>query len=208
MPMPVNSLEPAARAALLARAERLRVEADGIIQELDLVALLGQVGLVEHLGSSACGLMVWRDIDLTARCRDLTLERAWDALRPLLIQPRLTRLHYRNESGARSPSGQAADERYYFVAYYESVVGEEWKVDLSLWLSDAPRTDLARLDTLRRLSDETRLAILWIKDVRHRLPSYPSQVSGVDVYDAVLQHGVRTPDEFAAYLRERNLPPH
>jgi hypothetical protein len=28
-------------------------------------------------------------------------------------------------------------------------------------------------------------------------------VYSVDIYDAVLDHGVRTPEEFAAYLRER-----
>jgi hypothetical protein len=55
----------------------------------------------------------------------------------------------------------------------------------------------------RRLTDETRLAILWIKDVWHRRPTYPYEVGGVDVYDAVLEHGVRTPDEFAAHLRAR-----
>jgi hypothetical protein len=207
MPVSTTGLDPIAAAELLHRADLLQAEAAEIIADLDLRTLLSRVGEVEHLGSSVSGLMVWRDIDLTARCRDLTLAGAWDALRPLLIQPRLTRLNYRNETQDRSPTGKAADERYYFVAYYESATGEEWKIDLSLWLSGAPRTHLAQPDDLRRrLTDETRLAILWIKDVWHRLPSYPNEVSGVDVYDAVLEHGVRTPDEFAVYLRERNLP--
>jgi hypothetical protein len=124
-----------------------------------------------------------------------------------LTQPGLTRLDYRNEAGERSPTGQAADQRYYFVTYVETAVGDEWKIDLSLWLSDAPRPHLAQLaDLRRRLTDETRLAILWIKDLWHRLPTYPDEVSGVDVYDAVLERGVRTPDEFAANLRRRGLP--
>jgi hypothetical protein len=151
--------------------------------------------------------MVWRDIDFAVRCRDLTPGRAWDALRPLLAQPRLMRLNYWNEAGERSPTGRADDQRDYFVVYVASAAGDEWKIDLSLWLSDAPRPHLAQLDDLRRrLTDETRLAILWIKDVWHRLPSYPEEVSGVDVYDAVLEHGVRTPDEFAVYLRQRGRP--
>src|SRR5829696_9153321 len=207
MPVPTTDLDPAAAAELLRRAERLQAEATEVIAELDLVALLGRVGHVEQLGSSVSGLMVWLDIDFVARCRDLTPGRAWDALRPLLAQPRLTRLNYRNEAGERSPTGQVADQRYYFVCYYETMAGDEWKIDLSLWLSDAPRPHLAQLDDLRRrLTAETRLAILWIKDVWHRLPTYPEEVSGVDVYDAVLEHGVRTPHEFAVYLRQRGLP--
>jgi hypothetical protein len=51
-----------------------------------------------------------------------------------------------------------------------------------------------------------RIAILWIKDVWHRMPSYPDQVSGMDIYDAVLEHGVRTPEQFGRYLRQRGLP--
>ena len=204
--MPTTDLDPASRAELLRRADLLQAEAAEVIAELDLRALLGRVGHVEQLGSSVSGLMVWRDIDFAVRCRDLTPARAWDAFRPLVTQPRLTRLNYRNEAGERSPTGQAADQRYYFVTHYQTAAGHEWKIDLSLWLSDAPRPHLAQLDDLRRrLTDETRLAILWIKDVWHRLPAYPEEVSGVDVYDAVLEHGVRTPDEFAAHLRQRGL---
>jgi hypothetical protein len=53
---------------------------------------------------------------------------------------------------------------------------------------------------------ETRGAILWIKDIWHRRPCYPDVVGGVDIYDAVLNHGVREPAEFAAYLRARGMP--
>ena len=207
MLVPTTSLDPASAAELLRRADLLQAEAAEVIADLDLPALLGRVGHVEHVGSSVSGLMVWRDIDFAVRCRDLTPGRAWDALRPLLTQPRLLRLDYRNEARERSPTGQAADQRYYFVTYVETAAGDEWKIDLSLWLSDAPRPHLAQLaDLRRRLTDETRLAILWIKNVWCRLPTYPEEVSGVDVYDAVLERGVRTPDEFAAYLRQRVLP--
>jgi hypothetical protein len=58
----------------------------------------------------------------------------------------------------------------------------------------------------RRLTDETRLAILWIKDAWHRLPSYRTSVLSIDIYDAVLEHGVRTPGAFARYLGERGKP--
>ena len=38
-----------------------------------------------------------------------------------------------------------------------------------------------------------------------RVSSYPDQVSGMDIYDAVLEHSVRTPDQFDSYLRRRGL---
>jgi hypothetical protein len=147
---PCTGLDATARAELLHRADLLQVAATEVIADLDLPALLGQLGYVEHLGSSVSGLMVWRDIDFAVRCRDLTPGRAWDALRPLLAQPRLMRLNYWNEAGERSPTGRADDQRDYFVVYVASAAGDEWKIDLSLWLSDAPRPHLAQLDDLRR----------------------------------------------------------
>ena len=67
-------------------------------------------------------------------------------------------------------------------------------------------TDLNQGVVYGTVTDETRLSILWIKDVWHRLPTYPYEVGGYDVYEAVLRHGVRTPEQFDAYLRERGLP--
>src|SRR3712207_7599301 len=55
-----------------------------------------------------------------------------------------------------------------------------------LMIRRPPRSTLFPYTTLfrsaqelrRRLTPETRLAILWIKDVWHRVPFYPDQVSG------------------------------
>jgi hypothetical protein len=94
------------------------------------------------------------------------------------------------------------------VLRYETAAGELWKIDVSLWrLGDAARElsfDAGMLGRL--LTDETRRAILWIKDVWHRRPSYPDVVGGVEIYDAVLDHGVRDPAGFAAYLEARGMP--
>jgi hypothetical protein len=201
------NLDPAYAASLFDRATALQSEADEVMRTLDLMTMLGVLGHPDQIGSSVSGLMVWRDIDVTVRCRDVTLERVWNALRPLLINPRITRLNYSNETGARSPTGEPADERFYFVIHYEPASGTDWKIDVSIWTSDAPRSHLAQLAELeRRLTRETRLAILWIKDVWHRLPVYPYEVGGVEVYDAVLDHGARTPDDIELYLRQRGLP--
>jgi hypothetical protein len=201
------NLDPAYAASLLSRAEALQTEAGEVMRRLDVMTMLAVLGHPEQIGSSVSGLMVWRDIDIIVRCQDVTLERVWDALRPLLTNPRVTRVSYSNETGVRSPTGDPADQRFYFVIHYEIARGAEWKIDISLWTSDAPRSHLAQLAELeRRLTGETTLAILWIKDVWHRLPAYPYEVGGMEVYDAVLEHGARSPDDFDTYLRERGLP--
>ena len=42
--------------------------------------------------------------------------------------------------------------------------------------------------------------------VWHRLPAYRHRVLSVDIYDAVLEQGVRTPAEFDVYLVARGKP--
>jgi hypothetical protein len=191
-------------AGLLRRQDMLQAEARRLIHDLDLPALLSRAGCPELVGSAASGLMVWRDIDFNILCRDLTLERTFDTLHPLLTDARLVGAEYRNETGRHTPPELRGDERYYVVLHVSARDEMEWKIDLSFWLSDTPRDQVPYLERLRsRLTDETRLAILWIKDVWHRLPSYPYEVGGFDVYEAVLDHGVRTPNQFAAYLRDR-----
>ena len=130
--MILEGLAPGEADELLRRQQELQLEAGGIIRELDLVTHLSPLGDVEHIGSSASGLMVWRDIDLGVRCRDLSLVRVWVTLMPILTDPRVVALDYRNETGERSPSGLPADQRYYIVLRYETAAGYEWKIDLSL----------------------------------------------------------------------------
>ena len=129
------------------------------------------------------------------------------ALRPLLHDPRLLSLDYRNETGAWVLDGDPADQRLYIVLHYVDASGAEWKIDLSLWTVASPRTPGELLAELEHtLTPETRLAILWIKDLWRRLPVYPYTVGGFEVYDAVLHHGVRTPEAFEDYLRQHGLP--
>jgi GrpB-like predicted nucleotidyltransferase (UPF0157 family) len=205
--MDTEGLDVASAAELLRRQDALQAEAYQLIARLDLPTMLSRAGKPEHIGSSVSGLMAWRDIDFNVLCSNLSADLAFETMRPLITNPHVSRLHYHNESGSYTLPELRGDERYYFVTYYETEAGNEWKIDISFWLSDRPRDQLAHLEYLsRHLTDETRLAILWIKDVWRHLPVYPYQVGGTEIYDAVLEHGVRTPTQFDKYLLERGMP--
>jgi hypothetical protein len=200
-------LDESYAARLLERQDALQAEADRLVELLDLPAMLGRAGHFKRLGSSVSGLMVWRDLDLGVSCGVLSRERAWETMVPLAAHPRTTRLYYRNEIGRLGPPELRGYGRYYFVARHQTEAGREWKIDVSLWSPESPPGPLAHAEELRRrLTPETRLAILWIKEAWHKLPSYPDVVGGMDVYEAVLEHGVRTPEHFGRYLRRRGLP--
>jgi hypothetical protein len=135
--------------------------------------------------------MVWRDVDFGVDAPGLTAGAAWETLRPVLH--RCSSLHYAND---------AEERRHYFVMR----VGG-WKVDVSLWFAGMPPgTEDFQAELPSRLTPESRLAILRLKDVWHRLPQYPDVVSAWEIYGAVLDHGVRTLDELDSYLAARGLP--
>jgi hypothetical protein len=62
-------------------------------------------------------------------------------------------------------------------------------------------------DEARRvLAAEQRSAVLRIKDNWYRQAAYPHQVGGRQIYTAVIDNGIRTPDQFAAWLAQHGLP--
>lgn len=190
---------------LLARQAALQRRAGEVIADLDLISLLRSIGRVEVIGSVATGLMTWRDIDLHVLCDEpsLDLQRIYTTLTPLASHPSVKRLTLHNHSGPFRTPG-LPDGVYYGIHYLEegTSTGEHRKVDCWFLLPNAPRPEFALIDRMRRdLTDETRLTILWIKDTWHRDPAYRHTVSSVDIYTAVLDHGIRTPEQFAEWLR-------
>jgi hypothetical protein len=91
---------------------------------------------------------------------------------------------------------------HYFVMRIEG-----WKVEVSLWFDGMPPgVEAFQAELPARLTGESRLAVLRMKEYWHRLPPYPEIVSAWEIYDAVLNHGVRTLDELDIFLAARELP--
>jgi len=191
---------------LLHRQRLLQEEAQSVLKDLNVIELLNAGGVVRQTGSTVLGLMVWRDIDLQVSSPGLTIERAFEIMHPLLTHPYIKHVHYLHQSDHFKLAG--LDERYFFMVYYEHSGQAEWKLDISFWLGEGIRPEPLHEAIEQQLTPETRLAILWIKDVWYQLPAYRVEVASTDIYDAVLHHGVRTLTEFDQYLVERGKPPH
>lgn len=190
---------------LLSRQRQLQDEAQQVLEDLNLLEVLGTVGMVRQTGSFATGLMVWRDIDLQVSSPGLRIAQAFTLLRPLLTHPRAKQAQYFHQSDHFKLSG--LDERYFFMVFYEPEECPEWKLDISFWLGEGIHPEPVHEAIVQQLTPEARLTILRIKDAWYQLPAYRREVSSTDIYDAILQHGVRTLAEFDDYLRARGKPP-
>jgi hypothetical protein len=186
---------------LFARQAALQAQAADVIAALDLFALLRTVGRPTHTGSSALGLMVRRDIDATTICPTLDPMPIFDIGRSLAIHPRVRRVSFRNETGRWNVSPHYPDGLYWLVEYVADP-DVEWTLDLWFLSDGTIQFDLEHMVTLPpRLTPEIRATILRIKEAIAADPSAPKGPS-YEIYEAVLDHGVRTPEEYARYAAE------
>lgn len=190
---------------LLARQAALQDRAREVLAGLDLAALTADAGPLLVTGSLVSGLMCWPEVDVMVLVGpDFSPPDVMGLLARIVARPEVTGLDYRDERGPRCVSGEVRDERYHVTLTVEFT--DRWQVDLTLWLHDPHRNVTRWHEELRgRITAEQRIAVLRIKDHWHRQPAYPHHVGGLDIYTAVIDDGVRTLDEFAAWLAARGL---
>lgn len=190
-----------------ARQSTLRREATALLDELDRSAILTDVGPVALAGSYVSELMCWRELDVMVLVgADYSPADVLQLISRIMQFPGVIGFDYRDERGDRSPTGQLRNERYHIPFMIDRGAGI-WCLDITLWLHDLHRNITTWHQALRdKITDEQWAAVLRIKDVWHRLPIYPDQISGLDVYTAVMEGGVRTPEQFRSWLTDRGQP--
>jgi hypothetical protein len=186
------------------RQGRLQAEAEQLLADLDLAALLAHIGPIRMAGSFVSGLMTWREVDVgVCAGSDFGPEQVLNILARLVGRNDVIGFDYRDERGPRSPTGTSKDERYHVPILVQRASGV-WRVDLTIWLNHDHANVTAWHEWLREvLTPDQRAAILQIKTTWHDRPEYPDNVGGQDVYTAVIDHQVRTPAQFAAWLDDR-----
>lgn len=192
---------------LQARQSALREEAREVLAELDLAALVADIGPLLVTGSFVSELMCWPELDVMVLVGSgFSPPDVMGLLARMVTRAGVIGLEYRDERGPRCVTGQLRDERYHVPVTVQRP-GRCWQVDLTLWLHDLHENVTRWHEELReRITADQRRAVLRIKDEWHRRPSYPDQVGGLEVYTAVLDDGVRTPEQFAAWLARHGLP--
>lgn len=190
---------------ILKKQAELQVEADAIVGALHLDALLRTAGDPVRVGSSALGLMVRRDIDITVACERLdpaTRRTVAEIAGELMLDSHVGALRYRNDSGVWNVEPQNYPDGLYLGLTYRTEKGEDWNFDL--WFVDEPdrQPDLKHLKTLLpRLTDEVRETVLLIKaELAANAPKGGKPAPSAHVYEAVLDHGVKTTAEFEEWF--------
>lgn len=193
---------------LLSTQKQLQAEADALVLALDLTAQLAQLGQPTRVGSSALGLMVRRDIDITVSCSklDAATLAAFAALGARLMQRTdlVLAVRFRNDAGSWNAEPTRYPDGLYLGLTVRTAEGDNWTFDI--WLVDQPdrQPDLAHLKTLLpRLTDEARVTILAIKHELAKGDATEPKLPSALVYEAVMDHGVLDVAGFQAWYAGR-----
>lgn len=194
---------------LLDIQQQMQLEAEDVVQRLKLEELLADLGQPIRVGSSAMGLMVRRDIDITVVCAELNDNAlsAFSQIGAALMRRTdcITAVRFRNDMGKWNAEPEKYPDGLYLGLSVTMPDGLAWTVDI--WLVDEPerQPDLDHLKTLLpRLSEADRNIILGIKHALTLSEPAANRIPSVLVYEAVMDHAVRTPAEFEAWLSQNS----
>ncbi|GAA1076957.1 hypothetical protein [Nocardiopsis composta] len=192
--------------ALLDEERLLQAEAEEVAADLRLDERLSALGDPVRVGAAALGVLVRRDLDVTVACPrlDAAAHRAVADLGARLSRhPRVREVLIRDDTGAWNTDPAYPDGLYLGVRY-RSPQGRDWTLDL--WFVDEPerQPDLAHLRELGpALTPRLRAAVLAIKRALLDRPGPGTPAGSHRVYRAVVEDGVRTPEEFDAWSARR-----
>jgi len=186
------------RRRLFALDASLRAEADRMLEESDLGEIIRGEGYTA-VGSYVMRTMTWRDLDFERCDESPDWQAHWELGKKFAQLKWVWRLAAVNAyQDPRSTDGG------YYWGLRISRPGEKnfWKLDL--WT--ARREEFERGAPKRpvwdsRLNDETRYHILVIKEAVCNLPEYRDSLLSMHIYEAVLEHDVRSIDEFWEWWR-------
>lgn len=177
--------------------EQFRDEADLLIKKCSLPELLANYSSWFIGGSYNYGLMCWRDLDV------YVLDPPHDLKKCFEIGYEVTRRLFAKKSRFTNNVGADPNGLYWGIKLGDERQGA-WKLDL--WFLDAAGYEKHSkyCDRLRlRLTDETRSAVLAIKEAYWQKREYRDTVTSDSIYRAVLDHNVRTVEDFKRWLDPR-----
>jgi len=181
----------------------LKSEADIILYQHGLWEALARHGRPVVMGSYVMDTMTWADLDLYLTCDAPDAGEFFDLGREILSRLQPVRLDYHNNLSSHWPQFPRG---LYWGVRTSHGLPRPWKLDI--WRLD-PTVAQERLESQAalqsRITPECREAILQIKSHFCSHPRYGMGFSGMDIYTAVLDRGMRSPTQFEEVLREKGI---
>ncbi len=188
---------------LLQQQLALQNESKELLGKLELLSTLQDVGETSLVGSLELGLMTWRDIDVEVIVSSLDKDYLSQVMSAVTKHTK-RRIDFSFIDTTFTPKAGMPDGHYLGIKYeVDHDKDITWKIDI--WFVVGEHTDgFIKTQELReQLKEEHLLPILTIKNEVCTLPTYRKVVQSIDIYDAVLNHGVKDLEGFKNYLQTK-----
>ncbi|PZF80082.1 hypothetical protein C1I92_27760 [Jiangella anatolica] len=173
------------------------MEAQSVLQALDLLDRWRQFGDPVVVGSVALDLVVRADIDLEIYSAAPAAGEGFVVASALAGLPKVREIRYRDSRDKR-------EDGLYWKVYYELAPARTWTVDMWFFAERRRRTGAASMIPSIRaaLDDEKRDTILAIKE---QAIEAGSRAHGHWLYRAVLDDGIRSYPDYLAWIGKQDV---
>jgi hypothetical protein len=150
---------------------------------------LKQIGQPKLVGSVPVGLIVKKDIDIHVLVKpDQQLEKTLTLITKLIVDVtnKITLMRFRRSNA------------YLSRITLEDQFGDEWTIEI--WITSNPNKMGEVRNDLKKLTDQQKKTILFIKDYYHQVGLNRWGLSTL-IYNAVTYHQIKSRREFIRYLK-------
>ena len=170
-----------------------------IIDELAVKKIWESLDAACHLvGSVKTGLLMNHlDIDFHTYSETMSIEKSFRAIAMISKHPKITELFYRNLLGNE-------DRCLEWHLTYEENAGRTWTIDIIHMENESPYAGMVERVTDRInavLTEQKRKTILTIK---WQCRQCAEKIPGMEIYQAVLDDGIATFEEFISWRTGRS----
>lgn len=165
--------------------------ADYLLRDCGLLTELTKYGTVHPIGSYRMDMMAWNDLDLDVENDGMSLEKLYGLTAFILKTFHPVWYEAKQEI---APDGKTV----WFHGFETMITGELWNVDIWFFDKEKIEATVKYCDSIAlRTTPEQKQQIVAIKEelIRRGLYSFETYRS-VDVYRAVTELGITTPEQF------------
>jgi hypothetical protein len=173
---------------------KLRAEANQILKQSGIGIIIREEGF-KPVGSYVMRTMTWRDLDFERTDDQPDWQQHW------ALGAKFARTQwiwgFRCLDTYRDPRNPEGEGLYWRLEVTNPAVGNIWIIDLWTARPEEYEPYLPKRNLwTSRLTEDSRYHILVIKEAVCNLPEYHKSLLSTHIYEAVLEHGVRSIDEF------------
>lgn len=195
---------------ILQKAYRLKLEANKVLSELDLIDTLQKVGEPNLVGSIVLDLMVYKDIDIEVIVDPLNRKSISQVISNLALKDSrridFSVINNTSHIKLKFPEGIYLGIKYHLGSdWISNFSGNEntWKIDIWFVKRENARSLKTTEMIKSQLTEQNKKIILEIKNNLYKEEGYRKIFSALDIYKAVLEERVGSVTEFNKHLGSR-----